>query len=366
MISQDEYPKIGTLVPGKQNLNLHAKIVSLQQRTIKNDKGETVYFYGILGDETGTISFTAWVFPNTIQSGDVVEVKNCSTREYNNVNRVYIDSRSEVVLKPGEEMEVKRTFKDIKVKDVTTKDPYVSIDGKVSNVREREFERNGEKNKLFSADFEDDTGKIRISSFGKELKEGETVRIEGGKVSEYKGRLRLTINDSTRVMPAKLDFEITERIMNIADVTGPIGGVTVQGFAVTFGQKSGLVMRCSECNQRLDDLRCPDHPEAPLVYDMFAYFTLDDGTGHIQCTGGRYAFLPLIGLTQEQFVPSNTAISRRSIQAALEDHIPGKAFVINGDVVKNQMGLTLRINTIRYMDEEFLKKFSAILEADFQ
>ncbi len=366
MISEDEFPKIGALVPGKQNLNLHVKIVSLQQRKIKNDKGETVYFYGILGDETGTISFTAWAFPSTIQAGDVVEVKNCSTREYNNVNRVYIDSRSEVVLRPGEEMEVKRTFKELKVKDLSTSDPYVSIDGKVSNVRQREFERNGEKNQLYSADLEDDTGKIRLTSFGKQLNEGETIRIEGGKVSEYNGRLRITINDKTRVLPAKLEYQITERIVNIADLTGPLGGVTVQGFAVSFGQKSGLVMRCSQCNQRLDDLRCPDHPEAPYVYDLFAYFTLDDGTGHIQCTGGRFALLPLIGLTEEQFVPSNTAISRRSVLAALEDHIPGKAVVINGDVVKSQIGLSLRMNSIKYLDEEFLRKFTGILEADFQ
>lgn len=366
MISQDESPKVEALVPGKQNLNLHVKLVSLQQRKIKNDKGETVYFYGIMGDETGTIPFTAWTFPNTIQGGDIIEVKNCSTKEYNNVNRVYIDSKSEVVLKPGEEMEVKRTFKELKVKDLSTSDPYVSLDGRVSNVRQKEFEKEGETTQLFYGDFEDDTGKIRLTSFGKELKEGETIRIEGGRVSEYNGRLRITINDKTRVLPAKLDYSITERIVNISELTSPLGGVTVEGFAVTFGQKSGLVMRCSECNQRLDDLRCPDHPEAPLKYDLFAYFTLDDGTGHIQCTGGRFALLPLIGITEEQFVPSNTAISRRSVQAALEDHIPGKAFVIEGDVVKTQMGLSLRMNSIRYLDEEFLKKFSAILEADFQ
>lgn len=366
MISNSEFPKIETVAAGVQNLNLKVKIVSLQQKTIKNDKGETVYFYGILGDETGTMSFTAWTFPNTIQAGDVVEIKNCSTREYNNVNRVYIDARSEVILRPGEQMEVKRTFKELKIRDVTTSDPYISLDGKVSNVREREFERNGETVKLFSADLEDDTGKIRLTSFGKPLTEEETIRIEGGKVSEYNGRLRITINDRTRVLPTKLQYEIKERLASISDISSPIGGITVQGFAVSFGQKSGLNMRCSECKQRLDDLRCPDHPEAPFVYDLFAYFTLDDGTGHLQCTGGKFALLPLLGYTQEQFVPSNKEISRRSIQAALESAIQGKPFVITGDVVKGQMGLTMRMSSIRQMDEEFLKKFSNMLEADFQ
>lgn len=366
MMSQDETPKIGSLGPGAQNLNLKAKIVSLQQRTIKNDKGETVYFYGILGDESGTISFTAWAFPNTIRAGDVVEIKNCSTKEYNNVNRVYIDSRSEVVLRPGEDMEVKRTFRELKVKDLKLNDPYVSLDGKISNVRERDMERNGETVRLYSADLEDDTGKIRLTSFGKQIKDGETIRIEGARVSEYKGRLRLTINDKTRVLPTKLSYEIRERILDLGSVSGPLGGITVHGFAVTLGQKSGLVMRCSECNQRLDDIRCQDHPSAPLSYDIFVYFTLDDGTGHLQCTAGRYAMLPLLGYTQENFVPENSSISRRSVQNALEEKIPGKAFVINGDVVNGQVGLSLRINSIRPMDEEYLKGITRMLEADFQ
>ena len=366
MIANDQFPKISALTPGAQNLNLRAKIVSLQQRTIKNDKGETVYFYGILGDGTGTISFTAWAFPNTIQAGDVVEIKNCSTKEYNNVNRVYIDARTEVVLRPGEDIEVKRTFKELKIKDLSTSNPYVSLDGRVSNIREREMDRNGEKLKLFSADFDDDTGRIRLTSFGKPLKEGEAIRIEGAKVSEYNGRLRITINDKTGVHPTKLSYEIGERVMNLGDLNAPIGGITVQGFAVSLGQKSGLVMRCSQCNQRLDDIRCPDHPQAPFVYDLFAYFILDDGTGHVQCTGGKYALLQLLGFKEEDFVPSNTSISRRSIISALEEKIPGKAFVIKGDAVKSQMGLSVRMNSIRLMDDEFLKDFSKVLEADFQ
>ena len=365
-MSDENFPQISGLEPGKQNLGLKAKIVSLQQRKIKNEKGETVYFYGILGDRTGTISFTAWVFPATIQAGDVVEIKNCSTKEYNNVNRVYIDARSEVILRPGEDMEVKRTFKELKIKDLATTNPYVSLEGKISGVMEKEMDRNGEKVQLFYGDFEDDTGRIRLTSFGKPLKEGETIRIEGAKVSEYNGRLRLTINDRTRVLPAKLHYEITERIVNLMDISGPIGGITVQGFAVNFGQKSGLVMRCSQCNQRLDDLRCPDHPDAPFIYDLFAYFTIDDGTGHMQCTGGRMPLLPLLGIKPEDFVPSNKSISRRGIQALLEENIPGRAFVIGGDVVKSQVGLSLRIRDIRPMDEEFLKTFSRMLEADFQ
>ncbi|MCL4336186.1 MAG: replication factor A [Candidatus Thermoplasmatota archaeon] len=366
MKAQDEFKKISGLSSGTQNINIHAKIVSLQQKTLKNDKGETVYFYGILGDDTGTISFTAWTFPGTMRAGDIVELKNCSVREYNNVNRIYIDAKSEVILKPGDSMEVKRTFKELKIKNLTLGAPYVTIEGTVSNILEKDMERDGVTVKLYYGDLEDDTARIRLTSFGVPLKDGDSLRFEGAKVSEYQGRLRLTINDKTKVTPVKLSYKIGDHLLNISEIDNAVGGITVQGFAVTMGPKSGLVIRCSQCNERLEDLRCPDHPDAPQSYDLFAYFTLDDGTGHIQCTGGKMALLPVLGIKNEEFIPSNTSISRRSVQTGLTENILGKSLVVSGDVAKNQMGLSLRARSLQYMNEDHLKKFSTLLEADFQ
>ena len=48
MKAQDEFKKISGLSSGTQNINIHAKTVSLQQKTLKNDKGETVYFLKLI------------------------------------------------------------------------------------------------------------------------------------------------------------------------------------------------------------------------------------------------------------------------------------------------------------------------------
>ena len=74
MRAQDEFKKISGLSSGTQNVNIHAKIVSLQQKTLKNDKGETVYFYGILGDDTGTISFTSMESPGFNMTSDFASI----------------------------------------------------------------------------------------------------------------------------------------------------------------------------------------------------------------------------------------------------------------------------------------------------
>ncbi|MEM0157323.1 MAG: OB-fold nucleic acid binding domain-containing protein [Thermoplasmataceae archaeon] len=366
MSDQAKRLKISDLVPGTQNVDTLVNIVSLQRRELKNDRGESVYYYGILGDDTGTISFTAWIFPPTVRIGDVVEIRKASVREYKGINRVYIDAGSEIIMHPGESMDVKRSYSQMKIKDLSTAQPYVTVEGRLSGVREKELDRDGKKTMMYYGDLEDDTGKIRISSFEKALKEGTFVRMEGAKVSEYNGRLRITVGSRTEVTEIKPSFQIGERLYDIHDINSPLGGVTVNGFIVSLGPKSGLVMRCSVCNSRLDDIHCPDHPEASVVYDLFAYFTLDDGTGSIQCTGGKNALLGHIGFTPEQYTPENKTISRRLVASRLQEKLLGRAVVIEGDVTRNQSGTSVRISTLNYMDTDFMKKLEARMGADFQ
>lgn len=358
--------KISELAPGTQNVDILVSVVSLQRRELKNERGESVYYYGILGDDTGTISFTAWIFSPTVKIGDVVEIKKASVREYKGINRVYIDSGSEIIMHPGESMDVKRSYSQIKIKDLSTAQPYVTVEGQISSVREKELDRDGKKTMMYYGDLEDDTGKIRLSSFEKPLKEGTFIRMEGAKVSEYNGRLRITLGSRTEVTEIKPSFQVGERLYDIDDISSPIGGVTVNGFIVSLGQKSGLVMRCSVCNSKLDDIHCPNHPEALVVYDLFAYFTLDDGTGSIQCTGGKAALLSHLGFTQEEYTPENKKISRRLVSSLLQEKLLGRTVVIEGDVARNQSGISVRISSLNYVDTEFMKKLEARMGADFQ
>ncbi len=358
--------KISDLHAGMQNVDIVGSVVSLQKKELKNDRGESVYYYGILGDETGTISFTAWMFPSTVRSGDTIEIKRASVKEYKGVNRLYVDSNSEVIMRPGETVQVKRSYSQIKIKDISMTQPYVTLEGRISNVKQKELERDGKKTQMYYADLDDDTGRIRVSSFDRPLKEDGFVRIEGAKVSEYNGRFRITIGSRTSVAEIKPSFKVGERVYDIREISSPIGGITVSGFVVSMGEKSGLVIRCSACNQRLDDIHCPDHPEAPISYDIFAYFNIDDGTGNIQCTGGKNVFLKELGFTDEQFTPANKAITRRSVFSGLQEKILGKAIVANGDVSRNQAGLSLRLSSFSHVDEEFVKKLMTHMEADFQ
>ncbi|MCL5802467.1 MAG: replication protein A [Candidatus Thermoplasmatota archaeon] len=356
--------KIRDLEKDSKDVSIKGKILSVDKKDIKNERGESVYYYGLIGDETGTIPFTAWAFPNTVRAGDVVEIKFCSVREYNEKLRLNIDSRTEVILKTEEAIDVKRNYREYKIRSLNLSDPFVSIEGRIGQVNERKYQKDGEERLLYSTTVEDDTGQIQMTSFGQKLEEGKVVRIEGARVSEYNSRLRISIGDRTKVDESTA--VIGERkISNIEDINSPVGGIRIAAFSVNFGEKSGIMNRCSECRKRIDDMRCPDHPSAPQILDIFSYFTLDDGTSYVQSTAGREALLPLIGMKDEDLSVDNVNLNRKDVYRKLREAILGKAFLAMGDFRNGQNGLSFRLRSMEYLSEATISELSRQMEAEF-
>ena len=92
--------KIDKLDENTKNETIVVKILSLTEKETKSEKGEGVYHYGLIGDETGTMPYTAWALPATIRQGDVVELRNFSVKKYNDSLRLYLDTRTDVILRP--------------------------------------------------------------------------------------------------------------------------------------------------------------------------------------------------------------------------------------------------------------------------
>ncbi|HLH86214.1 MAG TPA: replication protein A [Thermoplasmataceae archaeon] len=348
-----------------ENVTVVAKILSLNPRVIKNDRGETLYYYGLIGDSTGSIPFTAWSFPSGIKVGDVVEIRRGSLKDYKGSTRLYLDSRSEVILHPEESIEVKASYRLVKIGEIKPGMRYISLKAVATSVSSRDLSRDDQKITMFYGRLEDDTGSIRFTSFGVPIEQGDQLFIEGASVREFRGSLQVSINDRAKVARTTLDFEIGSHIKNIGEITAPVGGVELFAVAVSLGEKSGLVYRCSQCRNRLDEIRCPDHPDAPILYDIFAYFTVDDGTGSILCTAGSGALLKLIGIKSDEFTPSNRSISKRSVIEMLQKNILGNGLVITGDVVSGTGGLSVRGRDISHIDASNLSRLSSFLEADF-
>jgi len=345
-----EIMKINEMQGNLNNVEGKVKILSVDKREITTSRGDTVYYYGLAGDETGVLPYTAWEFPAPIKAGDVVQIKYAKTKIYNDRMRLYFDSKTEIMLKPGEEMEVKNTYKDVKLMDLTTKNPFVAVTGKISNMSGKEYNKAGKTFTIYNGFIEDDTSRVRISSFGKPLENGKVYRIVGARVSEFNKQLEISIGDKTEVFIENEDMDF-QRYYKLFEVDNPAGGITIMGFIITLGTKSGIIKRCSECNKPLSNGVCPDHPEKPTKLDIFSYFTLDDGTKYIQCIAGKNAIMPFIGIKEEELPHYAGEIYRM-----LEEKLYGHAVKINADFIKNEEDLSLRVNSITNIEREDISR----------
>lgn len=347
-----------------KNESMVVKIISLREKETKTEKGEGVYHYGMLGDGSGTLPYTAWSIPATIRAGDVVELKNFTVKKYNDALRVYIDSKTEVVLRPDDKLDVKHVYRDYKIKELNLKDAFVSVTGILKDPIEKTYEKDGQTKTVVHSTFEDDTGSIRISLFDRKLAPGRYYKIDGAKLSEYKGRYRLTAGDKTQIAEVG-SFRIPDiKIYDINELARPVDSINITGTVVFLGEKGGLISRCSECRKTIDDIRCPDHPEAKIFLDLYAYFTLEDGTGDIQCNVGRAGMLELLNLKEEDLNIEKPKVSRADVSKRLAEKILSVPILLDGDAVMGTNGLSFRARRIRRMDEPLLKKVMEAYEGD--
>ncbi len=347
-----------------KNESMVVKIISLREKETKTEKGEGVYHYGMLGDGSGTLPYTAWSIPATIRAGDVVELKNFTVKKYNDALRVYIDSKTEVVLRPDDKLDVKHVYRDYKIKELNLKDAFVSVTGILKDPIEKTYEKDGQTKTVVHSTFEDDTGSIRISLFDRKLAPGRYYKIDGAKLSEYKGRYRLTAGDKTQIAEVG-SFRIPDiKIYDINELARPVDSINITGTVVFLGEKGGLISRCSECRKTIDDIRCPDHPEAKIFLDLYAYFTLEDGTGDIQCNVGRAGMLELLNLKEEDLNIEKPKVSRADVSKRLAEKILSVPILLDGDAAMGTNGLSFRARRIRRMDEPLLKKVMEAYEGD--
>ena len=59
------------------------------------------------------------------------------------------------------------------------------------------------------------------------------------------------MSDKAKVEYLNVELKENDNIQDISTLKGAVGGITISGFVINMGEKSGLVVRCSECNQRV-------------------------------------------------------------------------------------------------------------------
>ena len=279
---------ISKLKPNDQNVNLLCRVISINPKDITVKGENRKIFYGILGDESGTVTFTAWNNID-IQKEDVVEISNAYTREWQGNIQLNFGDRVNIE-KTDKNKLPEEAFKPKKVKINELKSGIGSVDIKVIilKIDEREVEVNQEKKKVFSGIIGDETGKAQFTSwYDFKLKKESSYQITGGYVKSWKGIPQLTFDENSTVK--KLNRDIIEKetvitkqmqIHELIEKKGAID-IKIEGTIIEIKEGSGVIIRCSQCNRALKDNECTLHGKVEGKTDFRIKAIIDDGTGAI-------------------------------------------------------------------------------------
>jgi replication factor A1 len=279
---------ISDLKPNKQNVNLLCRVISINPKEIQVKGENRKIFYGIIGDESGTIPFTAW---NNIEveKDDVIEISNAYTREWqgniqlNFGDRVNIEKTDKNKL-PPEAFKPKK----VKVNELRSGLGSVDITALIIDINEREVNVNGENKVVFSGILGDETGKAQFTSwFDFKIKTGLTYQIIGGYVKSWKGIPQLTFDENSTVKKLNKDTikedKIISKKMEIQELIKKKGAIDIstEGTIIEIKRGSGIITRCSKCNRSLRDNECTLHGKDKGKKDFRLKLIIDDGTGSI-------------------------------------------------------------------------------------
>jgi len=305
--SSTERRLIANLEPNERSVNLLGHVIAINPKEITVKGENRQIFYGILGDESGTIPFTSWS-DIEVERGDVIEVSNAYTREW----------QGAVQLNFGDRVGIKKTDKDklpksafepkeFKVKDLRSGLGSVIVTARITEINERQANVNGETKKVFSGNLADETGKAQFTSWHDfNIKKGDVMQISGGYIKSWKGIPQLTFDQNAKVKKLdkskipKEELEINKMPLHqLVEKRGALD-VEVEGTVIEIRPGSGLINRCPECNRTLINDECSIHGSVKGIPDLRIKIVVDDGTGAVSAVLNREITENLLGKTLEE------------------------------------------------------------------
>ena len=377
---------IRELGPGEPSVNLLCRIVSVNEKQIDSENGARTILYGILGDPSGTVPFTAWErLPFDLARADVVRVQNAYTKEYRGqvqVNfgvRTVVTKESPDVLPPppagGEPMgptpsAAKAT--PVKIVDLREGASNIAVTARILSVEKREVDVESGKKTVYSGVLADATAKSQFSAWKDfDLREGDVLRVEGGYVKVWRGIPQVSFDERAAVrklddgtLPPMDELALSPR-MWIEDLAERGGGVdvTVRGILIDLKEGSGLIYRCPECKRVLRKGVCRIHGEVSGLPDLRVKAVLDDGSGALTAVFGKELTEGLLDKTVEECIAAaKEAMSQEVIRDQLADLLVAQPIEARGNVTSDDYGLMMIVDQAKILKVDVQEEARAMLE----
>ncbi len=357
--------RLRDLRAGTAAVEVIGRVVTVERREVtrRTDGSRRPLLSGLLTDGTATVRFTWWDPPRDgIERGTVLRAVGAQVGEFR--GRPELSFGWKTRIGPASEAELPRIApEELPAREVRALAPSADgfrVDVRVVRVAERSVTVGEDRRVVFEGLLADRSGAIGFSSwsdFG--LAPGEAVRIAGGYLRTFRGRLQLVLDERATVSqipgeglpdPAELLRSGPRSIARIEDEGGG-EALAVEGIVVALLPPSGLVYRCPTCRRSLTAGVCRVHGQVEGQPDLRARLVLDDGTGALTVNAGRAETERLWGVTLAEArsmlreVPDPTVLEARLSEALL-----GRRLRVRGAGTKDDFGITIQPDQIEAVD----------------
>ena len=367
--------KLDELDGTERSVDLTVKVIFSDSKEITTKEGnKRTIISGIVGDETGSCSFTLWNDHPVLEKGKVYRLKNCYTRKWNDDVQVHIGNNGTVEatdLTMDNVQGRQRTSapNELKIKDIRENSGSVIVVGKIVSVSKRDIEtKNGPKT-VWSGTVADDTGEIQFSAWNEfNLEQERSYRISNAYIRSWKGIPQLNLGDNTEVTKVDMVFDTSAAALGnertVGDIAKNGGGmdVIIRGAIVDIRPGSGIVKRCPQCNRTIINNECKSHGTVEPVPDLRMRIIIDDGTGSIATTMNREATEKFTGVDFEAATNLAKARGEDIVVKELGDRLYLKHLKVRGNAMIDEFGLKINAKEITEDDIDVEKGAKELLD----
>ncbi len=364
--------KIADLTGTEGNVDIVAKVVYIEKRDITVKGLNKTILSGIIGDDSGTASFTAWE-PGSVQidKGSVYTFRNCYCKTWNDKVQVNIGRNGSISAAPDVVMEVPNSnlslsSSDVSIGDIREGMGNVNVKGKILSVEARRINSKGVEKVVYSGLIADETGKVQFSAwhdFG--LSAGDVVSAKNCYIRAWKGIPQLNIGDRANVERINEDIAVDagETRKTVDEVTRVGGGldITIEGTVVDVKSGSGLIKRCPECRRALNSGVCTVHGTVDGLPDLRLKLVVDDGTGAIGAVVNRDDTEMLAGVSLE----SARTVAAQKGEAVVARDMMRKVLLrrirITGNVMSDDYGPSMIVRSASLVDTDIQAEAETLL-----
>jgi replication factor A1 len=369
---------LGDIRLNEASVNILCRIITANKKTVEVSGKKKDIVYGLMGDHTTTIPYTAWTSEFKYKKGDVLYITNVTVKEWNHKPQVNINPSSVISTRDPEELPyyfgsynpTKVLVKDIrpKMSNLMTTFRILSVEGKEISTKD------GEKT-VFNGIGADETGQIRFSSWHDfNLNPGEVVKIVGAYSKDFGGIPQIVFDERSKV---EKEQDLDEETLPSVEALGyPIkftvwelmkrGGalnVSLKGVMLDIKPGSGLIFRCPECARTLKKGACMLHGPQEGIPDLRIKGVLDDGTSACSLIIGKEITEQVLEMSLEEALAlAKEKMNYEIIKDRLANRIIARSVMATGDVYSDEYGPHMMVKDLSMFQRDSREEAQRLLE----